>query len=70
MVKVRLIVITAFQSNLTPVQPFLIFKSTNCLLKAHNLEVLLGGDSYLPLEQVNEMFLGVPNLFTQLAQTQ
>jgi hypothetical protein len=60
--KVCLVVVTAFQGNLAPVNGLIRFDGIDHSLKAHELEILLGRYSHLLPEQVDEVFLRVPDV--------
>ena len=54
--KMRLIVIAAFQRNLTPANRMAAFNGVNRFLKSHNFEVLLGCYAHLLPEQVEDIY--------------
>ena len=66
--KVRLVVKTAFQGDLAPTDGGLILDGANCLLEAHDLQVLFGRNSHLPFEQVDEVFLRIADLLAEMVQ--
>ena len=59
--KVRLVEVSALQGNIPPADSLIILNRLNRFLKAYDPEILLGRDTHVPPEQVNEVFLRIPD---------
>ena len=67
--KVCLVVKSAFQGNLAPMNGWRAFDCADRFLKAQYLKILLGRYSHLLLEQRNKVLLRVSDLLAELVET-
>ena len=63
--EVRLIVKAAVHGDSAPLNGLILFYCLDRFLKTGDLEILFWRHTNLPFEQVNEVFLGIPDLFPQ-----
>ena len=68
--KMRLVIKPVSRGDFAPMRGSISLDRNNRMLKAHDFHVLLGRNSYLFLEQADEMLLCISDLIAELIETQ